>query len=111
MNEWTGHAEPTLPRLHQEFSGPDAQRAADSSMATIRCEVGGSAPARALELYRMTDLEAIASLEAEFPGVMIYRSTFGSCSARWHGHAGVSVRGEDWADLRDEIRRAISREK
>jgi hypothetical protein len=63
--------------------------------------------ARTEELYLMTDLEATASLEREFPGIMIYRSTFGSCCARWHDHPDVSVRGEDWADLRDEITRKI----
>jgi hypothetical protein len=110
VNERTGRPEPMLPDLRPEFSGPEARPTTDSSLATMGREIGGSATARALELYRMTDLEAVASLEREFPGVTIYRSSFGSPSARWHDN-GDSVRGEDWADLRDAIRRVIGRAK
>lgn len=54
----------------------------------------------------MTDYAAIASLEDEFPGWMIFRQGKGiwlnSCFARRHSD-GHQVEGEDWADLRDQI--------
>lgn len=64
---------------------------------------------RATQLDLMSDHEAIFSLEAEFPGWMVWREGKGrwlnSCFARSHEtDAGVS--GEDWADLRDQIIRA-----
>jgi hypothetical protein len=66
--------------------------------------------ARTDQLDRMTDLEAQASLEAEFPGWMIHRAANHLCYAsnkttdqRDH------LRGEDWADLRDQLIREIWR--
>jgi hypothetical protein len=66
---------------------------------------------RAAELDRMTDHQAIISLEREFPTWMVWREGVGrwlnSCFARSHAtDAGVS--GEDWADLRDQIIRATA---
>lgn len=66
---------------------------------------------RAAQLDHMTDLQAIISLEAEFPGWMVWREGKGawlrSCFARSHTtDAGVS--GEDWTDLRDQIIAAMA---
>lgn len=58
------------------------------------------------DLDSMTDNQAIASLEAEFPHWMIYREGKGvwlnSCLARRRSD-GAQVEGEDWADLRDQL--------
>jgi hypothetical protein len=69
---------------------------------------------RAAQLDLMTDHEAIFSLEAEFPGWMIFRQFGGmwlnSCFARRHSD-GLQTEGEDWADLRDQIVKAIWRQE
>lgn len=61
----------------------------------------------------MSDHHAIMSLEAEFAGWMVYRqhrgSWLSSCFARRYSD-GLRAEGEDWADLRDMIIRAIWRE-
>lgn len=58
------------------------------------------------ELDLMTDHQAVASLEAEFPGWMIFRQGKGvwlrSCFAKRHSDSH-QVEGEDWADLRDAL--------
>lgn len=64
---------------------------------------------RTAELDRMTDHQAIISLEREFPGWMVYRGTGRLCHGRRRDDDGVSVRGEDWVDLRDMIRGWASR--
>lgn len=65
---------------------------------------------RAAELDLMPDYDAIISLEAEFPGWMIFRQGKGrwlnSCFARQHTDE-TQAEGEDWADLRDQIIREI----
>ncbi len=62
--------------------------------------------ARSDELDQMTDTDAIISLEREFAGWMVWREGQGrwlnSCFARSH-KTGDRVRGEDWADLRDQL--------
>jgi hypothetical protein len=69
-------------------------------------------PDRAAELDLMDDLDAISSLEQEFPGWRVWREGehkwFHSCFARSYD-ADIGVSGEDWADLRDMIVRAKSR--
>lgn len=55
------------------------------------------------------DTEAIKSLEREFSGWMIYRDTSGLCVARKRDDESMTVTGEDWTDLRDEVIRAIWR--
>jgi hypothetical protein len=67
---------------------------------------------RAAELDQMDDFQAILSLEREFPDWMVWREGKGrwlnSCFARCHAtDAGAS--GEDWADLRDQIVRAMAK--
>jgi hypothetical protein len=61
---------------------------------------------RAAELDLMTHLEAIVSLECEFPGWIVWREGEGlwlnSCFAR-NREQDVGVAAEDWADLRDQI--------
>ncbi|MGH7746954.1 MAG: hypothetical protein ACREQ5_19695 [Candidatus Dormibacteria bacterium] len=55
----------------------------------------------------MTDSEAQIALIREFPEWLVCRGTSGLPAARWHSRPGVTVTGEDWADLRDEIIAAI----
>ena len=61
-------------------------------------------------LDRMTDLEAIASLEREFPGWMINRGVSGRCYGSHHAsNRRDAVSGEDWVDLRDALIREMWR--
>ncbi|MGH3125570.1 MAG: hypothetical protein ACRDND_31720 [Streptosporangiaceae bacterium] len=48
------------------------------------------------------------SIAAEFPAWEPYES-FSQPWARLRGDPGVRVRGEDWMDLRDEIKRTAAR--
>jgi hypothetical protein len=57
----------------------------------------------------MTDRDAIISLEAEFPGWLIYRGCSDKMCHGRHHTPGADVLGEDWVDLRDEIRGWIGR--
>lgn len=46
----------------------------------------------------------------EFPGWHFWKGVSGMVYARWlKSSPPIVVRGEDWTDLRDEIRREISR--
>lgn len=60
------------------------------------------------ELDDMTDQQAIFALERQFRGWLVYRGTEGLCHGRHHADE-THVRGEDWPDLRDMIRREIGR--
>lgn len=71
-------------------------------MRTVNARVHG--------LDGMSDREAIVSLEGEFAGWMISRGTDGLCyGSVYDAGQRNAVRGEDWADLRDEIIRWIWR--
>lgn len=68
------------------------------------------------ELEEMTDPEATASLEYEFPMWLVYRGTSHLCVARRRDGAvnlrddtdkAVILQGEDWVDLRFAIIRWI----
>lgn len=61
---------------------------------------------RSDELDRMTDRDAAASLGAEFPGWTAYRAADRLCYAR-RDKPKKLVRGEDWADLRDQMIREL----
>lgn len=61
------------------------------------------------DLDELSDRQAIMKLEAEFPGWQCFRGTNLLTYGRTHDSPGELVRGEDWTDLRDEIRRAIAR--
>jgi hypothetical protein len=61
------------------------------------------------DLDELPDGQAIVKLETEFPGWQCFRGTNLLTYARTYGSPGKLVRGEDWTDLRDEIRRAIAR--
>lgn len=58
------------------------------------------------DLDSMTDTAAIMRLEREFHGWLIYRGTERLCHARHHDN-DTHLRGEDWLDLRDELRRYL----
>lgn len=53
----------------------------------------------------MSDHDAIRALEAEFAGWMIFRAVNYLCYARCHDAPDKILRGEDWTDLRNELRR------
>lgn len=61
------------------------------------------------DLDELPDRQAIAQLEAEFPGWQCFRGVNFLTYGRTHDSPSKLVRGEDWTDLRDEIRRAIAR--
>jgi hypothetical protein len=60
------------------------------------------------DLDELPDRHAIVKLEAEFPGWQCFRGTNLLTYGRTHDSPDKLVRGEDWTDLRDEIRRAIA---
>ena len=60
------------------------------------------------DLDELPDQQAIVKLEAEFPGWQCFRGTNLLTYGRTHDSPNELVRGEDWTDLRDEIRRAIA---
>lgn len=60
------------------------------------------------DLDELPDRQAIAKLEAEFPGWQCFRGTNLMTYGRTHDSPNQLVRGEDWTDLRDEINRAIA---
>lgn len=61
------------------------------------------------DLDELPDRQAIAQLEAEFPGWQCFRGINLLTYGRTHDSPNRLVRGEDWTDLRDEIRRDIGR--
>jgi hypothetical protein len=61
------------------------------------------------DLDELPDRQAIVKLEAEFPGWQCFRGANLMTYGRTHDSPNELVRGEDWTDLRDEIRRAIAR--
>jgi hypothetical protein len=61
------------------------------------------------DLDELPDQQAIVKLEREFPGWQCFRGANLMTYGRTHDSPNELVRGEDWTDLRDEIRRAIAR--
>jgi hypothetical protein len=61
------------------------------------------------DLDELPDRQAIVKLEKEFPGWQCFRGANLMTYGRTHDSPNELVRGEDWTDLRDEIRRAIAR--
>jgi len=56
------------------------------------------------------DNEAIIALEREFPGWQVFRGINHVCYARKLLASPENlIRGEDWTDLRDELRRETGR--
>lgn len=63
----------------------------------------------AADLDGLSDQDAIIALEKEFSGWLVFRGTDQLCHARHH-QDDTHIRGEDWTDLRDQIRGHIGRQ-
>jgi hypothetical protein len=56
-----------------------------------------------VDLDDLDDLQAIRNLERRFSGWICFRAANNTCCARWLQDPQIIVRGESWADLRDQI--------
>jgi hypothetical protein len=60
------------------------------------------------DLDELPDHRAIMELERQFPGWQCFRGANLMTYGRTHDSPNTLVRGEDWTDLRDEIKRTIA---